>query len=91
MKPKQLPPTTNHSVAAIASRWGTSHSHVLGLIYSGALQAIDISTNPAGRSHYIIRDEVLQEFEAGRTVAAQQPAKRRRVRRASPPVVEFIR
>ncbi len=78
------------TLAQIATRWQCSHSTVLSHVKSGALAAIDISTNPAGRSHYIVTEDALYEFERSRTVAPPfQPNKRRaKVRRDD--VIEFI-
>lgn len=77
------------TLAEVASRWSCSHSTVLSLVRSGELTAIDISTNPAGRSRYIIRADDLDAFECRRTVAAPvAPAKRPKIKRRD--VIEFI-
>jgi len=58
------------TLAQIAQRWGVSHSSVLSLVYSGALVAVDVSTNPKRRSRYIVRVTDLEAFEESRE---QQP------------------
>ena len=79
-------------LADIATRWGCSHSSVLSLVRSGELAAIDISTNPAGRSRYIVPVESLEAFELRRTVAPPSPnTKRRAAVRGRNDVIEFIK
>lgn len=81
-----------YALAEIAARWNCSHSTVLALVRSGQLPAIDISTAPTRRSHYIVRGEDLQAFEALRTVRpVTAPAARRRRTKVRPSeVIEFI-
>ena len=80
-----------HSLGQIATRWGCCHSSVLSLVRSGELSAVDISTNPSGRSRYVVPAESLEAFEARRTVSpTSAPAKRRpKLRRTD--IVEFIK
>ena len=47
------------SVAALAERWGKSHSAVLSLIYAGELRAIDVSANPRNRSTFRIPESAV--------------------------------
>ena len=79
-----------YSLAEVAERWGCSHSSVLALVYSGDLSAIDISTNPAGRSRYIVPADALHEFEQRRTVAPPSAPPKRRVKVHRGDVIEFI-
>lgn len=80
------------TLGEIAERWGCSHSTVLHHVYTGELQAVDISTNPEGKSRYIVRDESLEEFEAKRAVPPPDPPKprRNRVRVRPGEVIEFF-
>jgi len=82
------------TVANIAERWNCSHSSVLTLIDLGLLPAIDISTNPATRSRYVVSAEALEAFEAKRTTRPPEPATARRKKRVSIPaggIVEFFK
>jgi len=77
----------SHSLADIATRWGCCHSHVLSLVRSGALQAINIGMG--SRARYIVSAESLDDFESARTTRPPAPKqKRRRVRRED--VIEFF-
>ncbi len=80
------------TLGQIAEHWGCSHGTVLSHVYSGELVAIDISTNPAGRSRYIVRAEDLEEFERRRTTLPVQAKAKRRTRARIRPgeVTEFI-
>jgi len=79
------------SLAKIARRWTCSHSSVLTLVNRGDLPAVDISTNPRGRSRYIVRVDDLEAFEAARTTSPPPPpTKRRRVRVPKNAVIEFF-
>lgn len=80
----------SYTLADVAQRWGCSHSSVLALVYSGDLAAIDISTNPAGRSRYIVPADALEAFEARRTVTPPSPTPKRRVRVNRGDVIEFF-
>ena len=80
-----------YSLADVAARWGCCHSHVLSLVRSGELAAIDISTNPAGRARYIVTDDALDAFEQRRTVAPPAPAPKRRARVRRDDVIEFFK
>ncbi|MHB9077031.1 MAG: hypothetical protein ACYC3X_06000 [Pirellulaceae bacterium] len=80
-----------YTLAEIAARWGCCHSSVLMLVYSGDLRAIDISTNPKGKSRYIVPAEALEAFEAARaTPPPEKPLKRKRVKVRSGEVIEFF-
>jgi hypothetical protein len=88
------PPSNQNSKGwtpkALADRWCCTHEHVLGLIRSGALRAINISQPGAQRARYVIPPEVLEEFEAERTVGGHpQPAARRRKKRRDV-VIDFF-
>lgn len=77
----------SHTPADLCDRWRCSHSHVLNIIRSGDLRAINIGTG--GRARYVITEEALEDFEAGRTVRAPaKEVKRRRKKRAD--VIEFF-
>ena len=60
------------TLAKIAERRCCSHSTVLTHVRNGALRAVDISTNPKGRSHYLVPAESLEEFEESRVTAPPQ-------------------
>ena len=78
------------SLADIATRWGCCHSHVLSLVRSGALAAIDISTRPGGRARYIVTAEALDDFEVGRTTRPPVPKQKRRARVRPGEVIQFF-
>jgi hypothetical protein len=80
----------SYTLAEIAERWRCCHSHVLTLVRSGQLTAIDIRTKTSGRSRYIVTSEALEAFEDIRTVAAPATPvkKRRKVRRD---VIQFFK
>lgn len=80
------------TLAEIADRWGCSHSTVLSHVYSGDLRGIDISTNPARRSRYIVPADALEAFEEAReTPPPKTPApKRKRVRVGAGEIIEFF-
>lgn len=82
------------TLADIADRWGCSHSTVLAHVASGALRAVDISTNPSARSRYIVRREVLEAFEEARETsppaAASSTRKRQRQTSATAGIIEFF-
>jgi len=82
----------HYSLQEIADRWGVSHSTVLTHVYGGELRAIDVSTNPRGKSRYIVPTESLEAFEAARaTPPPEQPAApRKRVRIPAGSVIEFF-
>ena len=81
----------HYSLQEIADRWGVSHSTVLTHVYGGELRAIDVSTNPKGKSRYIVPAESLEAFEAARTTPpAEKPLKRKRVRVRQGEVIEFF-
>ncbi len=79
-----------YSLAEIASRWGCSHSTVLTLVRSGNLQAVDISSNPGGRSRFIVPAESLEDFELLRTVTPPSTPVKRHVKVRKRDVIEFI-
>jgi len=90
--------TTNQSpeyftLQQIAERWGVSHSTVLSHVYGGELRAVDISTNPKGKSRYIVPAAALAEFEAARTTPPpEKPAtSRKRGRIPAGAVIEFFK
>jgi len=78
------------TLAEVATRWSCSHSTALAHVRSGELHAIDISTKPEGRSHYIVPAESLEAFESRRTVAAPSPPAKRRAKIKRRDVIEFI-
>jgi hypothetical protein len=80
------------SLDAIAARWGVSHGTVLNHVYSGALRAIDVSTNPRRKSRYVVPPEALAEFEASRMTPppSPPPPPRRRPRAAQSEVIEYF-
>jgi hypothetical protein len=81
----------HYTLAEIAERWGICHGSVLTLVYVGDLRAIDVSTNPKGKSRYIVRTEDLLAFEAAReTPPAEPPPKRKRVKVRQGEVIEFF-
>ena len=82
---------SHYTLADVAARWNCSHSSVLALVYSGDLAAIDISTNPAGRSRYIVPSDSLEDFENRRTVAPPAPKSKRRARVRRDDVIEFFK
>ena len=82
---------SHYTLADVAARWNCSHSSVLALVYSGDLAAIDISTNPAGRSRYIVPADALDAFEQRRTVAPPAPAPKRRAKVRRSDVIEFFK
>jgi len=82
----------HYTLAEIAERWGVSHSTVLSLVYGGDLRAIDISTNPKGKSRYIVPADSLADFEASRTTAPpEKPETRKRVHVPAGAVIEFFK
>ena len=80
----------SYSLADIATRWRCSHSTVLAHVRAGELHAIDISTNPAGRSRYVVSEESLAEFESRRTVKPPAAPAKRRAKIKLRDVIEFI-
>lgn len=79
------------TIAQLCERWNCSHSSVLALINRGELQAIDISTNPATRSRYVVSAEALEAFETKRTTRPPEPGRKRRVSAPVGGVVEFFK
>lgn len=81
----------HYTLLEIAERWGVSHSTVLTHVYTGDLRALDISTNPKGKSRFIVPAEALADFEAARaTPPPDQPLRRKRVKVRSGEVIEFF-
>ena len=80
-----------YSLADVATRWGCCHSTVLSLVRAGHLAAIDISTNPTGRSRYIVPAAALEAFENRRTVAPPAPKSKRRARLRRSDVIQFFK
>lgn len=81
----------HYTLAEIAERWGVSHSTVLSLVYGGDLRAIDVSTNPKGKSRYVVPAAALDDFETSRTTAPpEKPEPRKRVRIPAGSVIEFF-
>lgn len=79
------------TLAEIAERWGCAHGTVLTHVYTGDLRAIDISTNPKGKSRYIVPAEALEQFERAReTPPPETPPKRKRVKVRAGEVIEFF-
>ena len=79
----------SYTLREIADRWSCCHSSVLSLVKTGQLTAIDISTNPSGRSRFIVRADDLDDIESRRTVSPPvTPPKRVKVKR--PDVIQFI-
>ena len=74
----------------LVTRWGCCHSSVLTLARSGELGAVDISTAPGGRSHYIVPAEALEEFESRRTVKPPAAPAKRRAKVKRQDIIEFI-
>lgn len=78
----------SYTPADLCDRWRCSHSHILNLIRSGDLPAINIGTG--GRARYVVTEESLDDFESGRTVRPPlKAAKRRRAKRTD--VIEFFK
>ncbi len=68
----------------VADELRISYSSVLSLVRSGALSAIDVSTNPRGRSRYIVpRASLEQLLEARAVVPTAAPARQRSRRQSS--------
>lgn len=76
------------TVTDLMRRWKCSHSHVLNLIRTGALVAIDISTGK--RSRYVVTSEALEDFEQRRTVTPPAPTPKRRPKVRRGDVIEFF-
>jgi len=81
----------SYTLAEVAERWSCCHSSVLSLVKSGELSAIDISSNPAGRSRYIVPFDALADFEARRTVSPPSAPTKRRPKLTRRDVIEFIK
>jgi hypothetical protein len=77
----------SHTPADLCDRWRCSHSHVLNLIRSGDLVAINIGTG--GRARYVVTEEALEDFEAGRAVRPPQQQQKRRAKRTD--VIQFFK
>jgi excisionase family DNA binding protein len=72
--------------AAVAERLATSTDHVLGLIHSGRLRAVNIGMGKV-RPRWRVPAEALDEFKLSRTATAPTPRAARRKRATD--VVEF--
>jgi hypothetical protein len=77
-----------YTLAELAERWCCSHSTALSHVRSGQLPAVDISSNPRGRSHYIVATESVEAFEAARTTTPPKAPSKRRSRTKSD--IEFF-
>jgi len=83
---------STYSVADIAHRWGCQDKHVLRLIASGELHAVNVALRPDGkRPRWRIGSAALDDFEQRRANGPQekQPKMPRRKRLASE-VIEFF-
>lgn len=80
-----------YTLGGVAERWGCSHSTVLALVKSGALVAIDISSNPRGRSRYVVPADALDDFELRRTVSPAPVPTKRRPKIKPGGIIEFIK
>ena len=79
-----------YNLAEISTRWGCCHSSVLSLVRSGELSAVDISTNPRGRSRYVVAAESLEDFETRRTITPPSAPTKRRAKIKRDGIIEFI-
>jgi hypothetical protein len=78
-----------YTLAQLCERWQCSHSHVLNLIRSGALVAINIGTG--ARSRYVVTSESLKDFEQRRTVSPPTPTPKRRAKVRRSDVIQFFK
>lgn len=71
---------------ALADRWACRPAHVLSLIRSGALRAIDISASAphSRRPAYRIPADEVAAYEQRRQVCKASPTPARAVRRVTP-------
>lgn len=78
------------SVAELAERWGCRQDHVLALIKSGQLRAVNLALDPSGRRpRWRINEGDVIEFEQRRASGKPEPKQKRR-RSDSRDVVEFF-
>jgi len=78
------------AVSDVAARLGCQVPHVLSLIASGTLRAIDIGRPGARRRTWRVPVDAMAAFEAGRTnTPAAKPAIRRR-RKVDPAFIEYF-
>lgn len=83
-----MPDKSGYSLADIAERWSCSHSHVLNLVRSGELTALNIGTGR--RARYVVMADALEEFETRRTVAPPAPATKRRAKVRRDDIIQFF-
>jgi excisionase family DNA binding protein len=75
------------TIASVAELLSTSTDHVLGLIHSGRLPAVNIGMGKV-KPRWRVSVDALEQFTTARTASARTTS--RRTRRADPTVVEFF-
>ncbi len=77
-----------YRVSQLAERWSVKPHIVYQLIDSGALEAINVATNPLGKPSWRITEDAVRQFETSRTKRTHKTTKKRA--KAPSKVIEFF-